>query len=121
MTSSETFREERMTGRSIRVMRQMFRALTAVVVVTAVSAAFIGQGQYLIQQNGSYSPNTPLDVYAAMLAQSGNDNGVSSSSSSPTATPKPAAPAPAPRPAPQPAPVPPAPSGPCTFVLGFAD
>jgi hypothetical protein len=104
-------------------MRLMFRALTAVIAMTAVSAAFIGQGTYLIQQNGSTSPNTALDVYAAMLAKSGNDNSVSSSSKSPTATPQPAAPAPrpAPQPAPQPAPVPPAASGPCTFLLGFAD
>ena len=98
-------------------MRLLFRALTAVVIVIAASAAFIGQGAYLIQQNSTYSGDDPLAAYAFVLAQSGNDN---SSGGGGSSSPPPPPPPPAPPP-PPPQPVQPAPTGPCTFVLGFAE
>jgi hypothetical protein len=129
MTSSERFREKRMTRRSIQVMKLIFRALTVVLVMTATSAAFIGQGALLIQQNSTHSGDAPLDVYASVLAKSSNDNTSSSSdnngntsstsskqTSKKTPTPKPTATS-TPRPVASPpsGPV----GGPCWFVFGF--
>jgi hypothetical protein len=96
----------------------MFRTLTAVVVIAAASAAFIGQGAYLIRQNSTHSGDVPIDVYASVLAQSGNGNSSSagsSSTSSKTPTPK-TTNTPTPQPVAQPSgPV----GGPCWFVFGF--
>ena len=113
-------------------MKLIFRALIVGVVMAATSAAFIGQGALLIQQNSNHSGDAPLDVYASVLARISNDNSVSTSSSNDnkpstsskttsttskkTPTPKPTVTStPLPAAAPPSGPV----GGPCWFVFGF--